>query len=886
MAILQSVKSTCPYCGVGCGVITTLDEYGVVTVEGDPDHPANFGRLCSKGSALGETVYLQERLLYPEINNEQVSWEQALSSVASGFEKVIEEHGADAVAFYVSGQLMTEDYYVANKLMKGFIGSGNIDTNSRLCMSSPVAAHKRSFGEDCVPGNYEDLEKAKLIVLVGTNAAWCHPVLFQRIVKARKQNLDLIIITIDPRKTQTASVADIHLAIRPGTDAFLFNGLLSYMDRAGECNELFTKNFTEGLTEALKVAKETAPSVDAVAKQCGLDVNDVEEFYRIFARTERAVTVYSQGINQSSSGVDKIHSIINCHLFTGRIGRPGMGPLSFTGQPNAMGGREVGGLANQLAAHMEINNEQHQATVQEFWQSPTIAKREGLKAVDLFEAINQGTIKAVWIMATNPAVSMPDAKKVKAALKKCELVVVSDCVAGTDTSLYADIKLPALTWGERDGTVTNSERRISRQRAILPQPGQAKPDWWIISQVAQFMGHKEAFDYRVAADIFREHAALSGFKNAGARQFDISLLQNVTNKEYDEIAPIQWPITTDAPEGTPRIFSDGHFSTPNHKARFFPIVPQGPAESPNEQYPLILNTGRVRDHWHTMTRTGMSPRLSAHTYESYAEIHPQDARKFGVKDGELSIVSSELGEIFVRVNESEKQLEGSLFVPMHWNNQFSSNSSVGDLIKTVTDPVSGQPEFKHAIVTISPCKANWHGFILSRRHDLKLEYSTYWARSRGKGLWRYEIAGIEEPADWATRARALLCNKEDPSWAEYFDVTNTEYRAARFVGDRLESCVFIEQTVDLPERDWLIGLFQKSRLTKLERASILSGEPPKGQPETGKIICSCFNVGETTLTRKIIQEGLKTTEEIGACLQAGTNCGSCIPELKELLMKS
>lgn len=884
MSTARIVKTTCPYCGVGCGLIAELDDYGVVSVSGDPEHPANFGRLCSKGSALGETVYLQERLLYPEINNEQVSWEEALATVANSFKKIIDEYGKDAVAFYVSGQLLTEDYYVANKLMKGFIGSGNIDTNSRLCMSSAVAAQKRAFGEDCVPGNYEDLEKAKLIILTGSNAAWCHPVLFQRIVRAKKQNPDMLVVLIDPRKTQTASIADIHFSIKPGTDAFLFNGLLAYMDQVGEQNQMFTENFTDGMADALAVAKASAANAQVVAEQCALEPSQVEGFYRLFARTERVVTIFSQGINQSSSGVDKINAIINCHLFTGRIGRPGMGPLSFTGQPNAMGGREVGGLANQLAAHMEIANSEHRDIVQKFWQSPRIADQEGYKAVDLFNAIAVGKVKAVWIMATNPAVSMPDSKKVKAALAQCELVVISDCVAGTDSVEYADIKLPALTWGEREGSVTNSERRISRQRAFLPQPGQAKADWWIISQVAKYMGYGEFFDYRQAIDIFREHAGLSGFENNGSREFDLSAFADISRVEYDNLTPVQWPVNQNHVQGKARLFSDGKFRTDNGRAKFIAVQPQAPRQSPNDSYPLVLNTGRVRDHWHTMTRTGMSPRLSSHTYESYVEINPTDAARFLVKDGQLATVSSPQGEIYVRVRESKQQQRGSLFVPIHWNNQFSSNSAVGSLLASVTDPLSGQPEFKHGIVKIEPCRANWHGFILSRRHALQLQHSKYWTRSRGKGLWRYEIAGIERPDDWTARARILLCDDDETAqWAEYFDSAHNQYRAARFVDENLESCVFIGQGTDLPERDWLISLFQKTALSKQERASTLSGIPPKDQEKVGKIVCSCFNVGELTLKNAILSGDLNTVDEITERLQAGGNCGSCIPELKELL---
>ena len=881
----MQVRTTCPYCGVGCGVIATLDEDGVVNVKGDPDHPANRGRLCSKGTALGETVYLQERLLYPEIDGEQVSWDQALATVAGRFGEIIAEHGPDAVAFYVSGQLLTEDYYVANKLMKGFIGSANIDTNSRLCMSSAVAGYKRAFGEDAVPCSYDDIDRAKMIVITGSNTAWCHPVIFQRIVRVKKANPDLFVVLIDPRATQTASVADLHLAIEPGTDGVLFNGLLGWLDESGERNELFTANFTSGLDEALAVARASAPDIATVAENCGLDAGDVAEFYRMFGRTERVLTLFSQGINQSSSGVDKVNAIINCHLFTGRIGRPGMGPFSLTGQPNAMGGREVGGLANQLAAHMEIGDATQRERVRQFWNAPVIAAEEGLKAVDLFRAIDAGRVRAVWIMATNPVVSMPEADAVRAALEKCEFVVASDCVRETDTVRMAHVRLPALTWGEKDGTVTNSERRISRARRFLPIPGQARPDWWIVTEVARRMGFAEQFPYRSPHEIFREHAALSALDNDGRRQFDLGAFSDIDARSYDELAPLQWPATREKPEGQARLYGDGRFSTPDGRARFIAVTPRPPASRPSAENPFILNTGRVRDQWHTMTRTGMSPRLSQHTPEPYVEVHPDDAAALGFDDGDLVQVKNDLGDVYLRFRVGKGQRRGSIFVPMHWNSVFASNARVDALVPAVTDPVSGQPESKHAVARIEACRPLWHGFVLTRRNRLNLQYSSYWARSRRTGLWHYEIAGRESPEDWAERAHALLSDEHDAeaNWVEFFDRKQSHYRAARFIGERLESCIFIGADSVLPARDWLISLFLKERLEPAERQSLLTGQPPKDHEDVGRIVCACFNVGEKTIRQAIAEKGLTTPEEIGELLGAGTNCGSCIPELREML---
>jgi len=889
-----SHKTTCPYCGVGCGVIVHLDQNGVVSVKGDPEHPANQGRLCSKGSALDETVALHERLLYPEVLGEQVSWEQALSTAAGRFKDTIEEYGPDSVAFYVSGQLLTEDYYVANKLMKGFIGSANIDTNSRLCMSSAVAAYKRAFGEDIVPCSYDDLERAKLIVITGSNMAWCHPVLYQRIAQAKKLNPDLQIINIDPRITQTSSIADLHLALKPGTDSILFNGLLVWLQQNGEVNQLYLDNFTSGFKSALEAALSSAPDTESVARQCHLSVADVERFYRLFARTERTITVFSQGINQSSSGTDKGNAIINCHLLTGRIARPGMGPFSLTGQPNAMGGREVGGLANQLAAHMEIASDKQRLLVNEFWGTESVPESEGLKAVELFDAIYEGKIKAVWIMATNPVVSLPDADKVKQALKKCPLVIVSDCVENTDTSKLAHICFPATTWGERDGTVTNSERRISRQRPFLQTPGLAQPDWWIISQFARYMGWQNNFAYQCPADIFREHTRLSAYKNNGERLFNLSALADISNQQYDAMAPIQWPVTESCPQGSARVLEDGRFYTQDKKAHFIAVTPRPPKNQVNENFPFVLNSGRVRDHWHTMTRTGMSPRLSAHTIESYVEIHPHDARHIAVSDGDLvkviapgsfssAIENNKDNEIMVRARISEKQQQGSLFVPIHWNEQFSNKARVGTLFAAVVDPVSGQPESKHGIANIKTCEAKWYGFMITRRKP-QLQFSNYWSRSRGKGFWRYELAGLKAPHDWSEHAHNLLgYSLENENWLEFYDKSRDHYRAVRMSGNRLDTCLFISPGINLPPRDWLISLFHKDEISQEERNNLLRGEAPDTQEDCGKIICACFNVGEKTINEAIKKQGIDSVDAIGECLKAGTNCGSCKPELAELL---
>ncbi len=891
-AALKTICTTCPYCGVGCGVLATPKPDGSVEIAGDPDHGANLGRLCVKGSALGETVGLEDRLLYPQLRRDgeihRASWDQALETVAEGFLKTIAEHGPDAVAFYVSGQLLTEDYYVANKLMKGYIGSANIDTNSRLCMSSAVAGHKRAFGEDLVPGCYEDFEEADLVVLVGSNTAWCHPVLFQRLVAAKKTRPAMQIVVIDPRHTATCELADLHLPLAPGSDVQLFNGLLAWLHEHSVMDADFVEAHTEGADKAVAVAMQTGGSLAHVARACKLSEEKLRQFYALWARTEKVVTAFSQGVNQSSSGTDKVNAIINCHLYTGRIGRSGAGPFSITGQPNAMGGREVGGLANMLAAHLELGNATHRALVQDFWRSPVIADKPGLKAVELFEAIHAGTVKAVWIIATNPVVSLPDADRVREALGKCPLVVVSEVMARTDTADLSHVLLPALAWGEKDGTVTNSDRRISRQRSFLPPPGEARPDWWALAQCAQRMGFAEGFDYTTAHQIFAEHAGLSGFRPAVRRMFDIGALAGIDADGYHSLPALRWPLRTSLAD-TPRLFADGVYAHEDGKARFIALMPRAPAHSTNDDWPMILNTGRVRDHWHTMTRTGKSPKLADHSAEPFVEIHPQDAMGWGVQDGRLARVATQWGSCVLRVRATSGIARRQLFVPIHWNDQTASDARVGSLVNPVVDPVSGEPEFKHTPARIEPFFVHWYGFVLSRaplpepvlRGPAHL---AWWTRVQGAEFIRTEFAGRGAPADWGAWAQQLLgVSGADPDWLEALDPSEGSFRGALIEGERLKACVFLSpRPEDLPERRWLSGLFAPALLGDLDRMSLLAGHPSTPGMDMGPTICSCFGVGRNPIAAAI-RAGCASAEALGAALKCGTNCGSCVPELRQLI---
>jgi assimilatory nitrate reductase catalytic subunit len=881
------IRTTCPYCGVGCGLLAAADG----TLSGDPDHPANQGRLCSKGAALGDTLVTDGRLLHPQIGGRNASWDEALDRIAAAMTRAVADHGPDSVALYVSGQFLTEDYYVANKLMKGFIGSANIDTNSRLCMASSVAGHVRAFGEDIVPGCYEDIELADLVVLAGSNAAWCHPVLYRRLAAAREARGTKVVV-IDPRRTATCDIADIHLALRPGTDVALFSGLLLLLAKSGVCDDAWTHTYATGFDAAIETARLAAPSLGEVAALADVPAADLEQFYQWFAATERTVTLYSQGVNQSSAGTDKVNAIVNCHLATGRLGRPGMGPLSLTGQPNAMGGREVGGLANQLAAHMGFADAADVDRVRRFWNAPRIATQPGLKAVELFDAVFDGRIRALWILSTNPAVSMPRAERVRAALAVCPFVAVSDCWP-TDTSRFAEIVLPAAAWAEKDGTVTNSERCISRQRAFRQPPGEARPDWWMLTELSRRMGWADAFDYRKPADIFREHARLSAFENGEPKRrlFDIGAIADLGDADYDSLEPVYWPLprgTTKPWPSDKRLFGDGSgFTTADGRARFVPTPYHALAVPIDEQFPFVLNTGRVRDQWHTMTRTGRLPRLMAHQREPRVDICPQDAMRLQLKEGDLVRVESPHGAAVLPFRIAEGLRAGEVFTSMHWTDQFTSAGPIGRLIGAATDPVSGQPELKASPVRLSAVAPQWHGLLLSGS-ALVPQGSYYWGRVPLERGHAFTLTGWEPlPSGRGTEfwIAALLGASTAAELVIYADPARGTYRYASIVGRKLEACLFIARTgAALPPREAITTLLG-TRIEPEARAFVLAGSPDAAaaQSAAGPTICSCFGVGLHTLHGAIVSRQLTSVAEIGAALRAGTNCGSCIPELNAIL---
>lgn len=870
------VQSTCAYCGVGCGIDITVQNGEASALVGTTEHPANFGKLCVKGTNLLETTDLTNRLLKPQINNQIVDWSTATSHVADKFSQIIKDHGPDSVAFYVSGQILTEDYYLANKLMKGYIGSANIDTNSRLCMSSAVAAYKRSFGEDVVPCSYEDLDSTELLLITGSNAAWTHPVLFQRIERAKKRNPNMKVVVIDPRKTATCQIADYFLPVKPGSDAAFFNGLLNYLSHNNGLDQNYIDRNTQGFEQTLKEANNW--SVAEVAAYCDIDQETVESVYQLFAKTEKVITFYSMGINQSNSGVDKCQSIINCHLATGKIAKDGCGPFSITGQPNAMGGREVGGLSNQLASHMELENPAHRSTVQRFWQSPTIADKVGYKAVDLFDAIDEGKIKAVWIMATNPVVSLPDRKKITRALNKCELVVVSDCVANNDTLDFADVKLPATPWLEKNGTVTNSERRISRQTNAIAPNGQAKHDWEIIAAVAKAMGFS-GFNYSHVSEVFREFSQLSGFENNGERVFDISAFSTISTAQYDRLKPVQWPVNDTYPEGKKRVYEDGKFSTPSGKAIFFPITPQEPTQKTSTEFPFRLNSGRLRDQWHTMSRTGKASQLTAHTDKCYIYINPDDAAQLNIVDDEIVNVSSSTGQATVNAKLDKNQRANECFMPIHWNKQFASSANVSDLYASIADPISGQPESKHGAVALSKTPFKQFGQLhISEDFIVQTQLNNeFWSKARTSYGMSFLFANTDLETDMLNWCQTT--SQISGEWMQ-FTQGNTSYIICLQEGKLVFLC-YSSATNPAIESAWLEHIFSQTSLPESYISSLLAGTSSEEYAK-GKQVCSCFNIGEKEVI-SAIEGGCASVEQLGDTLKCGTNCGSCKSELGVLL---
>lgn len=693
-----SYRSTCCYCGVGCGIIVNRDRQGKITVEGDKDHPVNKGMLCSKGMNLHYTVMdTSDRLYYPEMRyhrqmpRQRVSWDQALERTAAVFKQMIEQYGPDSVAFYASGQCLTEEYYVVNKLIKGFIGSNNIDTNSRLCMSSAVAAYKLSLGEDSVPGCYDDIEQTDCIFVAGANPAWCHPILWRRIEAAKAKNPHLKIIVSDPRVTQSCAIADIHLQVMPGTDIVLHHAIGRLLIEAGHIDQDFIQQHTEGFSKYRDTVMER--SISSAAAVCGITEDLIYEAAAMLGNVRSFMTMWTMGLNQSAVGVNKNLSLINLNLITGKIGKPGCGPFSLTGQPNAMGGREVGGLSNMLPAHRVLDNPAHRKEVEAFWGGTKISDKPGLTATEMFEALNDGRLKAIWIMCTNPLVSLPDARMAEAALQKAKFVVVQEISNKPETIRYADVVLPAAAWTEKEGTMTNAERRVTYLQRVNEAPGEALPDAEIICRFAQKMGFK-GFDYKSPADIYAEHSHLTAGTNIDVSGVDYTLLK--------EKRSLQWPYPTGTTgPGTSRLFTDHHFYTSSTKAIIHSFPDDNRSGPPHPRFPLILTTGRIRDQWHTMSKTGKVSKLKQHIPAPLLEIHPEDARERHIKEADIVEIFSENGIVRVKAQLSTSIKKGVVFLPMHWGKILDNDlNRANNLTHRLVDKISKQPDLKYTAVQV------------------------------------------------------------------------------------------------------------------------------------------------------------------------------------------
>jgi assimilatory nitrate reductase catalytic subunit len=903
---MQETKSTCCYCGVGCGVLIQTENQQIVGVRGDPDHPANLGKLCTKGTTLHLTAAPEKRsarALYPELRRhryekrQQASWDESLDYIAERFAETIRKHGPDSVGFYISGQLLTEDYYVFNKLAKGLIGTNNVDTNSRLCMSSAVAGYKATLGADAPPGCYEDIDHAACMFIAGSNMAFAHPILYRRIEESKARNPDLKIIVVDPRLTDTAQGADLHLPIQPGTDVALFNGMLHIMLWEDLIDPSYIKAHTQGF-EALKTTvREYTPKM--VADICGVQEALIVQAARWFAAGP-TLSLYCQGLNQSSSGTDKNAGLINLHLATGQIGKKGAGPFSLTGQPNAMGGREVGGMANLLSAHRSLSNPQHCAEVASLWGVDSVPEKPGKTAVEMFDAVRSGEIKMVWIACTNPAQSMPDLARVCDALEKAELVVVQEAYGNTDTVPYADVLLPATTWGEKEGTVTNSERRITHVNASVPPPGEARADWAIATDFAQrmekltgwriFSPHplvEEAslFPYQKAEDVFNEHR-----ETTRGRDLDIT---GLSYGMLDSQGPQQWPLREGETAGKARLYEDGVFENEGGKAKFSNVKYIPVAEKTDAGYPLHFNTGRLRDQWHGMSRTGTVAQLYNHAEEPALSMNIGDMSRRQLNNGDLVKVSSRRGSLVVRVKQSDEMLPTQTFMPMHWGKRQMNSGGSNALTIGTFDPVSKQPELKHAAIKVEKLNLPWSMVLMRRGVDMlstldslqpllgRFDYATSGLYGRDEGILILRAAGKEAASpELIDEFDALLGIDEDTPSMIYNDPKRGISKRVVVEGGKVTGVKLVGETL---AAEWLKEVMTRQDFPEAVRLWALApvSAPPTGSQSRGRIVCNCLDVSEKEIAA-MVAEGADLPE-LQAKLKCGTQCGSCVPELKRLV---
>lgn len=938
---MTTVRSICPYCGVGCGVLIETENNQITHVKGDPEHPANFGRLCTKGATLALTVNAplaqQTRLLFPQLRQTRdaapvaVSWEQALTHTSQRLLDIVQRHGADALGFYVSGQFLTEDYYVFNKLVKGLLGSNQIDTNSRLCMSSAVAGYKLTLGADAPPACYDDVNHAQTLFIAGSNTAWAHPVLFRRIEDTKANNPALKIIVVDPRRTDTAALADLFLPIQPGTDVALFHGMLHIMLWEGWLDTAYMENHTTGFAALKELLRDYTP--EHVANVCGLPKQAIYTAARWFAGLDEStqqrtptLSLYCQGLNQSSSGTAKNAALINLHLATGQIGKPGAGPFSLTGQPNAMGGREVGGLANLLSAHRDLANPAHRAEVAALWGIDSVPQKPGRTAIEMFQAAADGEVKALWIACTNPAQSMPNQSTVRRALQRAELVVVQEAFANTATCNFADVLLPATTWGEKEGTFTNSERRISRLHAAVAPPlhpghlrNGPRHDWQIGVQLAQRLeavlrpGQPTLFAYTSAEQIWNEHR-----ESTRGRDLDITGLSYALLEQ-----PQQWPYpesltpaagSASAMQNT-RLYADGIFPTVDGKAHFASPAYLPLAEERSARYPFSLTTGRLRDHWHGLSRTGKLGRLFGHVPEPVLQMHPQDMARRGFAAGELVRVSSARGTLLVPLESSDELAPAQVFMAMHWGSEVLSGqgadglplAGVNALTTSAYCPSAKQPEFKHTAVRIEKADLPWTLLALAwvpeqrlapaqqslQRLMPTLAFTTCVPFGRERTGLLFRAAHPHAPDAAVLDQIELALGLHAPDSLRYVDARLGQRRAVRLQAAETGQASTLQAFLlagDTRSQNWIKTLLQdelpvedmgrKLLMPTTQAPTAIAGQSLRTQ------VCACFDVSEQSITAHLkMHTGSAEQRFAGlqATLKCGTQCGSCRPALKKLV---
>jgi assimilatory nitrate reductase catalytic subunit len=892
------VKSTCCYCGVGCGVLIETEDGAITGLRGDPDHPANRGRLCTKGATLNQTANPTYRLQFPELRpqrglpGQRQSWDQALDAAAERFAETIRRHGPDSVAFYISGQLMTEDYYVFNKLAKGLIGTNNVDTNSRLCMSSAVAGYKQTLGADAPPCSYADILQAKVIFIAGANPAVAHPIVFRYVEDAKAANPDLKIIVADPRRSESAEFADLHLPIKPGTDIALFNGMLNVLINEGLIDEEYIAAHTSGFDALREIVKNYPPAI--TADICGIQTADLLKAARWFGASGASLSLYCQGLNQSAHGTHNNAALIHLHLATGQIGKPGAGPFSLTGQPNAMGGREVGGLSNLLSAHRDLANPEHRAEMARFWGVPFVPSQPGKSAVDLFKALKTGEIKAVWIACTNPAQSLPNQAAVREALLAAEFVVLQETYANTDTAAYADLLLPASGWGEKHGTVTNSERRITRVLPAVQAPGEARHDWEIVVDFARRLGNKldhpgvdRLFPYADAESIFNEHR-----ESTRGRDLDITGLSYAL---LETQGPQQWPYPEGASEGKLRLYEDGAFPTADGKARFVAVEHKLTADVIVPELPISLLSGRMRDHWHGMSRTGTVPRLFNLEDEPLLAMHPCDMRHRSLESGDLVRVTNGRGEMIVRVAERPGLVKGRAWMPMHWGSQFMSTPGANALACDATDPYSKQPELKHAAVQIEKSDLSYPLTVIRRCADVSAALDMLQAarvllpafgyasiglygRSsplvvfRAASAWplgERSIADIDEIFGLAGEEGAILYADPRRHIAKKAVALDGRLLGVRLAGETLAQA-WLKQAMAEDELD-----------ASLIRFALAPTAKPPVNVAPRNIVCKCADVSDVQIRQELAAGA--DLPQLQQKLKCGTFCGSCVPDIKRMV---